>query len=241
MRKFAPMHQFYFPDLNAPQLQLSEEESKHAVRVLRLQPGDEVELADGRGTKARAVVADNHPKRCVLDVLSHTAHGTGRNFTLHLAVAPTKNSDRIEWLVEKATELGIDAITLLDCEHSERSSFRTDRLEKIAVAAMKQSQQAWMPVISGPVRFTDFIGQIAEGTSCFIAHCANESERTPLSKAAKAGSNVAILIGPEGDFSAEEIEAALKAGAKPVSLGNTRLRTETAALTACAAIHFVNA
>jgi 16S rRNA (uracil1498-N3)-methyltransferase len=240
MRKFAVMHQFFFPDLNFPQLLLSEEESKHAVRVLRLQPGDEVELADGRGTKARAVVADNHPKRCVLDVVSRQQLDTGRNFTLHLAVAPTKNSDRIEWLVEKATELGIDAITLLDCEHSERSSFRTERLEKIAIAAMKQSQQAWMPVISGPVRFAEFIGQIAGGTTCFIAHCVNESERTPLSKAAKANSNVAILIGPEGDFSAAEIEAALKAGATPVSLGNTRLRTETAALTACAAIHFVN-
>ncbi|MCA6362497.1 MAG: 16S rRNA (uracil(1498)-N(3))-methyltransferase [Bacteroidetes bacterium] len=234
------MNQFYFPDLSGPQLQLSEEESKHAVRVLRLQAGDEVELADGRGTKARAVVADNHPKRCVLDVVSHTQHDTGRNFTLHLAVAPTKNSDRIEWLVEKATELGIDAITLLDCEHSERSSFRTERLEKIAVAAMKQSQQAWMPVISGPVRFAEFIGQIAGGTSCFIAHCVSENERTPLHKAAKAGGNVVILIGPEGDFSAAEIEAALQRGAKPVSLGNTRLRTETAAFAACAAVHFVN-
>ncbi|MCU0435975.1 MAG: 16S rRNA (uracil(1498)-N(3))-methyltransferase [Bacteroidia bacterium] len=235
------MHQFYFPDLSAPQLQLSEEESKHAVRVLRLQPGDEVELADGRGTKARAVVADNHPKRCLLDVVSREQFGTGRQFSLHLAVAPTKNSDRIEWLVEKATELGIDAITLLHCEHSERSTFRTDRLEKIAVAAMKQSQQAWMPVIAGPVGFDEFLRSIATDTSAFIAHCVNDGERVPLNKAAKPGGNAVVLIGPEGDFSAAEIEAALNVGAVPVTLGNTRLRTETAALVACAAVHFVNA
>jgi 16S rRNA (uracil1498-N3)-methyltransferase len=240
MRIFALMHQFYFPDLSSSQLQLSEEESKHAVRVLRLQPGDEVELSDGRGTKARAVVAENHPKRCTLDVISREMLPTGRNFTLHLAVAPTKNSDRTEWLVEKITELGIDAITLLDCEHSERSTFRLDRLEKLAVSAMKQSQQAWMPVITGPVTFSQFLQEVPAGVQCFIAHCVSEAERIPLSKATKPGGDVVIFIGPEGDFSAAEIEAALQHGAKPVSLGNTRLRTETAAFSACAAVHFVN-
>jgi 16S rRNA (uracil1498-N3)-methyltransferase len=231
------VHLFYQPDLTSDTLLLSEEESKHAIRVLRLEMNSQVELVDGKGTRALAEVRDDHPKRCALEIISRTTEKTGRNFHLHIAVAPTKNIERIEWFLEKATEIGIDEITLLDCEHSERSTVKTERLEKVAVSAMKQSQQSWLPVINEMQKFEHFIRN-AQTDVRLIAHC-EDGEKNPISKAIVRGNRILVLIGPEGDFSTEEISSAINTGFTPVSLGETRLRTETAALYAVTAINIL--
>lgn len=234
------MHIFYQPDLSYETILLSEEESKHAVRVLRLNSGDSVELVDGKGTRASAEVIDDHPKRCTLKILARTIEKPKRNFHLHIAVAPTKNIDRIEWFVEKATEIGVDEISLIDCEHSERTTVKVDRLEKVAVSAMKQSQQSWLPVIHEIRTFADFTSG-AEAELKLIAHC-DEGAKNPIHTCLTSTplgltsiSRILVLIGPEGDFSPTEITTATQNGFTPVSLGETRLRTETAALYAVVA------
>lgn len=231
------MHLFYQSDLTSDTILLSEEESKHAIRVLRLEMNAQVELVDGKGTRALAEVRDDHPKRCALEIISRRTEETGRNFHLHLAIAPTKNMERIEWFLEKATEIGVDEITLLDCEHSERTTVKNERLEKVAVSAMKQSQQSWLPVIHEMQKFDAFIRN-AKADVRLIAHC-EDGEKNPLTKAIVSGKNILVLIGPEGDFSGEEIDTAIKAGFTPVSLGETRLRTETAALYAVTAVNLL--
>lgn len=229
------MHCFYEPDLSGDSVLLSEEESKHAVRVLRLSAGDRVELLDGKGTRAVAEVSDDHPKRCELTIISRSSEPTGRNFRLHIAVAPTKNTDRIEWFVEKATEIGIDEITFLECEHSERNTVKIDRIEKVAISAMKQSQQSHLPKINELTSFRDFISTCNADIK-LIAHCV-DTERKALSDLSFRNKTVVILIGPEGDFSQEEITSALEAKFMPVVMGFTRLRTETAALYAVNTVH----
>ncbi len=228
------MHCFYESDLSGDSVLLSEEESKHAVRVLRLSAGDQVELLDGKGTRAVAEVSDDHPKRCVLTIISRSNELTGRNFRLHVAVAPTKNIDRIEWFVEKATEIGIDEITFLECEHSERNTVKIDRIEKVAISAMKQSQQSHLPKINELTSFRDFISTCNADIK-FIAHCI-DSERKSLRNFNFENKSVVILIGPEGDFSPEEIGLSLNASYQATELGRTRLRTETAALYAVAVL-----
>jgi 16S rRNA (uracil1498-N3)-methyltransferase len=230
------MHCFYEPDLSHDIISLSEEESKHAVRVLRLSSGDQVIITDGKGTRALAEVCNDHPKRCELKITERKTESTGRSFRLHIAVAPTKNNERIEWFVEKATEIGIDEITFLDCEHSERDVIKTERIEKVAVAAMKQSQQSHMPLINEMTSIQDFIGS-SKGDIKLIAHC-EESDKKSLHDFEIKNKTVVVLIGPEGDFSAAEINACIANGYQPVALGNTRLRTETAALYAVCGIHF---
>lgn len=228
------MHIFYQPDLTGESILLSEDESKHAIRVLRLSVGDRVEIVDGKGTRAVAEVRDDRPKRCAMQIISRKNESTERNFHLHVAVAPTKNIERIEWFIEKATEIGIDEITLLDCEHSERTTVKIDRLEKVAISAMKQSQQIWLPVIHEMKKFEDFIhGSNADVK--VIAHC-EEGSKNPISAINLSG-KILVLIGPEGDFSPGEIDAAINSGFVAVSLGETRLRTETAALYTVIAIH----
>jgi 16S rRNA (uracil1498-N3)-methyltransferase len=229
------MHCFYEPNLTGESVLLSEEESKHAVRVLRLSTGDKVELLDGKGTRAVAEVSDDHPKRCVLRIVSRNNETTGRNFHLHIAVAPTKNIDRIEWFVEKATEIGVDEITFLNCEHSERDTIKTERIEKVAISAMKQSQQSHLPKINELTSFHKFISD-CESEIRLIAHC-EDSERKDLRDYSFGNKSAVILIGPEGDFSQEEIQAAIEAKFVPVVMGSTRLRTETAALYAVNTVH----
>lgn len=232
------MHCFYEPDLSGESVLLSEEESKHVVRVLRLSAGDQVELLDGKGTRAVAEVSDDHPKRCVLTLISRSNEPTERNFRLHIAVAPTKNTDRIEWFVEKATEIGIDEITFLECEHSERDTIKIDRIEKVAISAMKQSQQSHLPKINELTSFTDFISS-CEAEIKLIAHCV-DSERKDLRDFSFTNKTVAILIGPEGDFSNDEINLALQSGFQPVIFGKTRLRTETAAVYAVTLVNGIS-
>jgi 16S rRNA (uracil1498-N3)-methyltransferase len=225
------MHTFYVPDLSIDLILLDEDESKHAVRVLRLKKEDPVILTDGKGMRAEAKVAEDHAKRCLLVITKRTQFETGRTFRLQVAVAPTKNIERLEWFLEKAVEIGIDRLTLIQCEHSERTIVKIDRLEKIAIAAMKQSQQYWLPTIDAMQDFNSFVKQVPESALRLMAHCGN-GEKKPLKSLVKSGNDICILIGPEGDFSSSEIAQGLASGFTAVSLGQTRLRTETAALVA---------
>jgi len=221
----------YAPDLrpDQPTYTLSEDESKHAVRVLRLAPGAPVLLVDGRGTLASTVVEDANPKRCTLRLTGHDLLPPRPTYT-HVAVAPTKNLDRIEWLVEKAVEVGVERLSFLRCARSERRDLKLERLEKIAVSALKQSGQAYLPQLDELTDFDKFITEIDPATT-FIAHL-EAGERTALAQVIGAAPRCCVLIGPEGDFSPSEIALALGRGVRPVTLGSSRLRTETAALAA---------
>lgn len=231
------MHLFYTPDiLSNPEL--PEEEARHCTRVLRLGEGAEIDLTDGKGSFYKAVIEQAHPKHCLVSITRAIPCVPSWPFYLHLAVAPTKNIDRMEWLAEKATEIGIDAITYLNCRFSERKELKTERLGKILVSAMKQSLKATLPRLTGMTDFKTFVGQPFDGRK-FIAHCA-PGEKPLLKHACLPRENALVLIGPEGDFSTDEIRMAEEAGFTAVSLGESRLRTETAALTACQTLHFIN-
>ncbi len=221
------MHVFYTPDI-AVSPELPEEEAGHCLRVLRLGVGDEVMLADGKGTFYRAAISAASGKRCqvrVTETLPQEPFWKGR---FHLAMAPTKNMDRTEWLAEKATEMGFDELTFLNCRFSERKVIKTERIEKIVVSAMKQSLKAWKPVVNELTDFGAFVGRDFPGQK-FIAHC-YEREKPLLKEVLEPGQDAVLLIGPEGDFSPEEVVKAEAAGFRAVSLGKSRLRTETAAL-----------
>ena len=232
------MHLFYCPDITTTH-ELTEEESGHAVRVLRLAEGAEISIIDGAGTFHRALITRAHPKRCGVEILESRVEAKVWPVWIHVAVAPTKNLDRIEWFVEKATEIGIDAITLLKCRFSERKEVKTERLQKILVSATKQSLKATLPRLEGMTEFRRLVEQPFDGQK-FIAHCYRDAERKLLAREYRPGSNILVLIGPEGDFSEEEVALALEHGFIPVSLGDSRLRTETAALVACHTPHVVN-
>ena len=223
------MHTFFAPDLSGPSHTLPEDESRHAVRVLRLGPGDAVELLDGHGGRYRADVAVANPKRCQLRITHHEMVPPRAHFA-HVAVAPTKNLDRLEWFVEKAVEIGVDRLSFLRCARSERRELKLDRLEKIAVSALKQSGQVWLPQLDALTDFAAFVAAVAPETA-FIAHL-EAGERTALAQVAAAGPGCCVLIGPEGDFTPAEIGLALSRGIRPVTLGTSTLRTETAALVA---------
>lgn len=232
------MHLFYTPDVSSEIYTLSEEESKHCTRVLRLQQGDIVNLVDGIGGKYTAIIQDANPKKCQLQVIDKQIEYGKLPYITHIAVAPTKNIDRMEWFVEKAVEIGVSEITFLLCEHSERRQLKLDRLEKIAISAMKQSKKGYLPLLHDLTPFHRFI-QKAEPRQTFIAHLEDDATKS-IKDHFKSGQPHCILIGPEGDFSATEIAAAYKAGIKPVTLGNSRLRTETAALVACHTLHVLH-
>ena len=226
----------FAPDLTpaAATYQLSEEESKHAVRVLRLNEGDAIDLLDGRGGLYTATVAAANPKRCQLRITHHETVPPRPYFT-HVAVAPTKNLDRMEWFVEKAVEIGVERISFLRCARSERRELKLERLEKIAISALKQSGQAWLPQLDELVDFSAFVDGIISETA-FIAHL-EAGERTDLAQVVAAQPSCCVLIGPEGDFTPAEIALALSKGLRPVTLGTSRLRTETAALAAVFTAH----
>lgn len=232
------MHLFYAPEIVGSTHTLPESESKHAVRVLRLGIGDAVTLFDGKGHFYYAQVRDNHPKRCQVAIV-RTQTVEPRPFSLHIAIAPTKNIARTEWFLEKATEIGIESITPIICQRSERKEVKTERLEKVVLAAAKQSMAAWLPTLHKPLPYNKFIAQPLAGNG-YIAHCLSEQSRVALASAYKATQNAVVLIGPEGDFTPSEIEAATAAGFSPVALGETRLRTETAGLVACHTIALLN-
>jgi len=227
------MHLFYAPELNAAEFSLPEEETHHLIHVLRLSQGEKVEVTDGRGTLAVCEVAQLSKKSAVLQTLTieHLPQPARR---LQMAIAPTKNMDRMEWFVEKATEIGVSRITPLLCKHSERKVLNTDRLRKLVIAAAKQSRQFWFPTLDELCPFDAFIHQENSGIK-YIAHC-HPGPKAPLSSIAKEDV-VTILIGPEGDFNMAEVEMAMKKGFHSISLGESRLRTETAALVAVVAFN----
>lgn len=234
------MQLFYTPDIEPshPQYFLSEDESKHAIRVLRLETGDEVQLIDGRGGFYNAKIQDAHPKRTILNITSVTPNFNKRNHYLQIAVAPTKNIERLEWFLEKATEIGIDEVTLIVTQRSERKEVKVDRLNKIITAAIKQSLKAYHPVLNDAVKLNQLLVEPFDGQK-FIAHC-EPGEKLDLRKEINLKGRYLILIGPEGDFSPAEIALALENGFKPITLGEARLRTETAALEACFEVNFIN-
>ncbi|MDR1524695.1 MAG: 16S rRNA (uracil(1498)-N(3))-methyltransferase [Tannerella sp.] len=233
-------HLFYAPDI-ASIPELPEDESLHCARVLRLKTGDRITLTDGKGFLYEAILVDAHPGHCRIDITGKLKQKLPWNFDVHIAVSPAKNMDRMEWFVEKATEIGINRITCLRCRYSERREIKLQRLNRIAVSAMKQSQKTTLPEISEITDFQNFIAHNTADTGGYkmIGHCAG-SEKKLIKDIYKPGKNALILIGPEGDFSKEEIDAAISAGFYPVSLGESRLRSETAALAACHTIHVLN-
>ena len=221
---------FYAPDIT-DNWELPEEEAAHSIRVLRLSVGSEIEITDGKGHFYKAEISSIAGKHCYVQAKETIEQPKGWQGRVHIAIAPTKNIDRIEWMVEKAVEIGLDEITFLNCRFSERKVIKTDRIERIVVSAMKQSLKPFKTQVNELVDFKKFIAQPTEGAK-YIAHC-YESEKLLLKDALQAGESATVLIGPEGDFSPEEVELAIKAGYRPVSLGNSRLRTETAGLVAC--------
>lgn len=228
---------FYAPDLEET-LVLSDDESSHCLRVLRLGVGDEVMVTDGRGHFFHARIASTAGKRCKVEILGREDWAKPWRNRIHIAIAPTKNLDRMEWLIEKIAEVGFDELTFLDCRFSERHIVKMERVERILISAIKQSQKAIMPVMNAMTPFADFVAR-EHGGRKFIAHC-NEGDKTYLPLAFAPGEDVTVMIGPEGDFSESEVALAVEAGFEPVSLGNSRLRTETAALVACVSANLPN-
>jgi 16S rRNA (uracil1498-N3)-methyltransferase len=228
---------FYVPQLLSGAV-LPEEESQHAVKVLRLQVGDLIEVVDGVGGFYRARITNLHAKHCGFEITETILEMGKKNFRLHIAIAPTKNIERLEWFVEKATEIGIDEITPIVCRYSERKVVKQERLEKIIVSAAKQSLKAYFPKMNSLCTFDELMKNHAASQK-FIAHCYEEDKRL-LQTECRLSTDVLVLIGPEGDFSKEEVHKAISAGFLPVSLGTSRLRTETAGVVACHTVGMLN-
>ncbi len=216
---------------------LDQDESRHAIKVLRLRQGDAIHLTDGKGNLFEAIVILPDARELHAEIRSVKSFPQ-RNYWIHVAIAPTKNTDRLEWFLEKATEFGIDEISPMICKHSERTIIKPERLVKILVAAMKQSNQFHLPQLNETRSFKQVVADADEDIK-LIAHCYNE-QKNPITQVTLQKKNVLVLIGPEGDFSMDEVKDALGSGFTPISLGSTRLRTETAGLAAVQAIHFIN-
>jgi 16S rRNA (uracil1498-N3)-methyltransferase len=231
------MNLFYTPDIDNAFYTLNEEESLHCLRVLRLTKGDDIWLANGKGMLYKSKIIDDNKKKCTVEVVEIFKDHGKRNYSLHIAIAPTKNIDRIEWFLEKATEIGIDEITPLICEHSERKTVNMERLNRVITAAMKQSLKAYHPLLNKEKRFDDFVSSELNASK-FIAHCGDDT--MGLKDFYQKGWNAVILIGPEGDFSEKEIARSKENGFTAINFGNNRYRTETAALVATHTIYLMN-
>ena len=231
------MNIFYTPDISSENYILNEEESKHCVRVLRLKKGDEIFLVDGKGGFYKADIIDDNAKKCSVIIKEKQIEYEKKDFYLHIGIAPTKNIERLEWFLEKATEIGVDEITPLICKHSERKEVKNERLEKVIISAMKQSIKAYLPKLNSAMNFKEFTQKDFKGQK-FIAHLSDSSQK--LQSVYQQRNNVLILVGPEGDFSEEEINSAEQNSFQEISLGNSRLRTETAGLVACEIINLLN-
>jgi 16S rRNA (uracil1498-N3)-methyltransferase len=232
------MQLFYLPGISGSEITLDETESKHVVRVLRLGKGDSIFCTDGTGGFYSALITDANPKKCRLSIIESSQHAGEKKYYSHIAIAPTKNNDRLEWFLEKATEIGVDEISLLLCENSERRTVKTDRMEKVLISAMKQSVKAYLPKLNEPVSFNEFIAG-SNADQKFIAHC-RENNLPHMKSFVQKEKSVLALIGPEGDFSISEVENAIKYGFAAISLGDSRLRTETAGIVACHIVNLAN-
>ena len=233
------MQLFYNPDIDekTETFFFDKEESRHIVKVLRKTTGDKLLVTNGKGLLITTEIALGSDNKCIVKIVGSEVMPQRENY-LHLAVAPTKMTDRFEWFLEKATEIGIDEITPLICDHSERKALKTDRLEKIIQSAMKQSLQYYLPKFNEAVSFGSFLKLQQRGIK-LIAHC-EHGEKNLMTNIVSKSDDVTMLIGPEGDFSTSEIELAIKNAYVPVSLGNNRLRTETAAVVACHTVAIIN-
>ena len=232
---------FYVPNATEHN-ELPTDEAIHAIRVLRLKIGDDIFLIDGKGTFYEAVVTLANSKHCLYKITQTLVQNKTWKGHIHLAIAPTKDISRIEWLVEKATEIGFDEISFLSCQFSERKNLRIDRIERIVISAMKQSRKAWKPIVNNMLSFEDFMQKEVTGQK-FICHCYNEIEKTDFfSNINNSGlfEDITVLIGPEGDFSINEVHQALQQQYKSTTLGNSRLRTETAGLAAVLMANLAN-
>lgn len=233
------MQLFYSPELQVgdPVFTFDSDESKHLIKVLRKKIGDAVWITNGKGVLFQAKIVGDNSKRCEVELItSKKSHS--RSHTLHMAVAPTKMNDRYEWFLEKATEIGVDQITPILCERSERKTLKSERMQRVIESAMKQSLQTYLPQLNEPISFSEFLKKTTAGLK-FIAHC-EESERFELKRRVIPDQDITILIGPEGDFTPTEIKAALNNGYLPVSMGKNRLRTETAAIFASTVVATIN-
>lgn len=233
------MQLFYNSDikLNDATFLFNKEESKHIVKVLRKKEKDIIHITNGLGYLFISEITIASERKCEVKI-NESKFFKPTNYNLHIAVAPTKNNDRIEWFLEKATEIGINEITPIICDHSERKVYKKERGEKIIQAAMKQSLNLYLPVLNDPIPYSEFIKK-EFSTNKFIAHC-EETDKKSFKNEVQPNQNILILIGPEGDFSTKEINLAIQNNYKPVTLGNTRLRTETAALVACHTLAIIN-
>ncbi|MGV9011259.1 MAG: RsmE family RNA methyltransferase [Flavobacteriales bacterium] len=239
------MHLFHCPQLGTAIVDLPPEEAHHAVHVLRLSVGDTIGLLDGKGTSAEARITEASKRGCSAQVMSTGAHGPERTSRIHIAVALTKQMDRYEWFLEKATEIGVDRITPLSTHHTERDKLRRDRMEKVLVGAMKQSQRRWLPKLDDVTKLKELVSPSpqplsrGEGSPIpqkFFGWC--EGEHVDLTSVYDPKLDVLMVIGPEGDFTPEEAEMLVANGFRAVSLGKARLRTETAAIAACTWMNF---
>lgn len=230
------MIQFYAPEIASLPV-LPPEESAHCCRVLRMKQGDAIRVTDGRGGLYDCLIADPNPKGCLLSIVSQEETRKHWPFRITVAVAPTKNIDRMEWFVEKSVEVGVDRLLFLQCERSERKNIRLDRLQKIAVSAMNQSLKTYLPELVGPVPFPQAL-DMKDGQG-FFGYCNPKYPREEFVKNYHGDSDVTIYVGPEGDFTEREADLAVTAGCMPVTFGESRLRTETAALYAVQAVHII--
>lgn len=231
------MNLFYQPHIQDGIHYLDPEESRHCYKVLRKKPGDTIHITDGKGFSYTARLTETKSDKCVFKIENKTAESK-RDFTIHIAIAPTKNPDRTEWFVEKAIEIGVDEISFILCDNSERAALKTDRLEKLAISAMKQSLKSTLTKINHMVLLQDFVSSTT-ATSKFIAYV-DQTNPDLLQKIAKPTSHYVVLIGPEGDFSKKELELVTEKGYQKISLGPSRLRTETAGVVACHILNLVN-
>ncbi|MDQ3535397.1 MAG: 16S rRNA (uracil(1498)-N(3))-methyltransferase [Bacteroidota bacterium] len=230
---------FYQPQISAGVQYLDEEESRHAIKVLRLKERDPITVIDGKGSFYESVITEANSKKCKFNILTTNRDCEDKKHYIHLAIAPTKNPDRMEWFTEKSVEFGIDEITFLLCERSERKHFNSGRIEKKAISAMKQSLKATLPIINLPLSFAGFIEKYPLQKNKFIAYVDVDIPQH-LKAAAKPNEDYVVLIGPEGDFSPDEISMAQEHGFIPVHLGKSRLRTETAGIASCLILNLIN-
>lgn len=232
------MIRFYAPDILTSPV-LPESDSQHCCRVLRMQNGDSVEVVDGRGGLYQCIIATAHSKHTQLEIVRRIDLPEVWPMHITIAVAPTKHLDRMEWLVEKLVEIGVNKIVPVKCDRSERKEIKIERLQKIAISAMKQSLKAVLPEISEMTPLRQLIKSLPANTQKFVGYCDDTVQRRLLAREYAPAQNVIMLIGPEGDFSPDEIKMLIDAGFMPVTLGDNRLRTETAALVACDTFHII--
>jgi len=233
------MQVFYAPDIKGDTYILDEKESRHVVRVMRMPKGSPVRLIDGSGNLYKGIISEPDQKRCVITLTGITEGFEERNYRLHLAVSPLKNTERFGWLIEKIVEIGVDEITPVISNHTEKTGIREERLNNIIISAMKQSLKARKPLLNPPVSFDEYISSATSSVK-LIAHCNETVERVRITEACPPKSDTVIMIGPEGDFSEKEVKDAISEGFVSIHLGKGRLRTETAGIAACFSVYLIN-